>query len=154
EQVGDRYEILRHGGGGGAATLICCAVRFEHPAAIDLVGLLPEVICVDALTTPGSERIQATVMLMVAEAGALRLGGETVVTRLADILVVQVIRSWIEADPAAQTGWLGALRDRQIGRAISLIHQDPSRDWSLASLANELAMSRSSFAARFTELVA
>lgn len=153
EQVGARYEILRHGGGGAPATMICCAVRFQHPAAIDLVRLLPQIICVDALAAPDSERLQSTVMLMVAEAGALRLGGETVVTRLADILVVQVIRSWIEHDPAAQTGWLGALRDSQIGRAISLIHQDPSREWSVASLANELAMSRSAFAARFTELV-
>ena len=61
---------------------------------------------------------------MAAEARELRPGGETVITRLADILVIQAIRSWIETDPAAQTGWLGALRDRQIGRAIAL---DPPR---------------------------
>ena len=63
------------------------------------------------------------------------------------------IRSWIEQDPAAQTGWLGALQDEQIGRTISLIHRDPARAWSVASLAAETAMSRSAFAARFTELV-
>ena len=74
--------------------------------------------------------------------------------RLADILVIQAIRSWIEQDPAAQTGWLGALRDPQIGRAISLIHRDPARAWTVASLADEVAMSRSAFAARFAELVA
>jgi AraC-like DNA-binding protein len=67
--------------------------------------------------------------------------------------VIQAIRSWIARDPAARTGWLGALQDRQIGRAISLIHRDPARDWTLASLAAEVAMSRSAFAARFTELV-
>jgi len=69
------------------------------------------------------------------------------------VLVIQAIRSWIKTDPAAQTGWLGALQDRQIGRAISLIHRDPARAWTVASLARELAMSRSAFAARFTELV-
>lgn len=63
------------------------------------------------------------------------------------------IRSWLETAPAAQTGWLGALQDHQIGRAITLIHRDPARDWTVASLAGELAMSRSAFAARFTELV-
>ncbi len=59
----------------------------------------------------------------------------------------------MESDPAAQTGWLGALQDKQIGRAIALIHRDPAREWTVASLASELAMSRSAFAARFTELV-
>src|SRR5215203_2453231 len=90
---------------------------------------------------------------MAAEASQPRPGGETVITRLADILVIQAIRTWITQDPAARTGWLGALQDRQIGRAISLIHRDPAREWTLASLAAEVAMSRSAFAARFTELV-
>ncbi|MFL5309636.1 MAG: helix-turn-helix transcriptional regulator, partial [Myxococcales bacterium] len=56
-------------------------------------------------------------------------------------------------DEAARTGWLGALRDPQIGRAIALVHQHPERDWTLSSLAGSVAMSRSVFAARFTELV-
>jgi AraC-like DNA-binding protein len=80
-------------------------------------------------------------------------GGETVVTRLADVLVIQAIRSWIAQDPAARTGWLGALQDRRIGRAIALVHRDPARAWTLALLASEVAMSRSAFAARFTSLV-
>jgi AraC-like DNA-binding protein len=90
---------------------------------------------------------------MAAEAHELRPGSEAVITRLGDILVIQAIRSWLETDPAAKTGWLGALQDEQIGRAIALIHRDPARNWTVASLADELAMSRSAFAARFTELV-
>jgi AraC-like DNA-binding protein len=76
-----------------------------------------------------------------------------VITRLADILVIQAIRSWIATDSQAQTGWLRALRDKQIGRAIALIHRDPARDWTVTSLASAVGMSRSAFAARFTELV-
>jgi AraC-like DNA-binding protein len=53
----------------------------------------------------------------------------------------------------AQTGWLGALRDKQIGRALSLVHRDAARMWTVESLATEVAMSRSAFAVRFTELV-
>ena len=75
------------------------------------------------------------------------------ITRLADILVDPGDPIWIETDPAARTGWLGALQDRQIGRALALIHREPARAWTVASLADELAMSRSAFAARFTELV-
>jgi AraC-like DNA-binding protein len=56
-------------------------------------------------------------------------------------------------DPAAQTGWLGALQDKQIGRALALLHHDPSHPWTVESLATEVAMSRSAFTARFTALV-
>jgi len=152
EQVSERYEVLRHGGSGAPAHLICGAVRFDHPAAQQLVALLPRAIHIQAAHSPHREWMQDTLRFMAAEASALRPGGETIVTRLADILVIQAIRAWIERDPAAQTGWLGALRDRQIGRAISLIHRDPARAWTLASLASEVAMSRSAFAARFTAL--
>jgi AraC-like DNA-binding protein len=90
---------------------------------------------------------------MAAEAKDRKPGGDAVITRLADLLVIQAIRSWIAQDPAAQTGWLGALQDQQIGRAIALIHRQPARDWTVAALASEVAMSRSAFAARFTERV-
>lgn len=153
EQVSERYEVLRLGGGGTAASMVCGAVRFDHPAAQHLVALLPAVITVDAWNSPQMEWIHSALRLMAAEARELRPGGETVITRLADILVVQAIRSWIADDPAAQTGWLGALQDRHIGRALVLIHRHPEREWTVASLASEVAMSRSAFAARFSELV-
>jgi AraC-like DNA-binding protein len=59
----------------------------------------------------------------------------------------------MENDPAARTGWLGALQDPQIGRALALVHRDPAREWTVAALAAEAMMSRSAFAARFTALV-
>ena len=153
ELVSDRYEVLRHGAGGSPTSLICGAVRFDHPAARNLVAILPEIIHLEASGSTEMGWLQSTLRLMAAEARELRPGGEAVITRLGDILVIQAIRSWIETDPAARTGWLGALRDRQIGRAITLIHRDPARAWTVASLADELAMSRSAFAARFTEVV-
>jgi AraC-like DNA-binding protein len=97
--------------------------------------------------------MESTLRLMAVEARQARPGGEAVMTRLADILVIQAIRSWLETDPAARKGWLGALRDRQIGPALTLIHRDPARPWTVAALARERAMSRSAFAARFTALV-
>jgi AraC-like DNA-binding protein len=153
EHPSERYEILRAGGGGSPTILICGAVRFDHPAARNLVQILPDIIHIDSASSPQMEWMQSALRLMGAEARELRPGGEAVMTRLADILVVQAIRTWIDTDPAARGGWVGALRDRQIGRAISLIHREPARAWTVASLADEVAMSRSAFAARFTELV-
>lgn len=152
EQISERYEVLRHGGGGAATALVCGAVRLEHPAAGHLIRALPPCIVVDE-GAPGGEWIHSTVRLLAAEARALRPGGEAVITRLADIIVIQAIRAWIDGDPEARTGWLGALRDPHIGRAIALVHADPARPWTVGLLAEELSMSRSAFAARFTELV-
>ena len=153
EHVSDRYEILRHGDGGAPTGLVCGAVRLDHPAARNLIEILPRTIHIEASSSSRLEWMQSVLRLMASEAAELRPGGEAVITRLGDILVIQAIRAWMESDPAAQRGWLGALQDPQIGRAISNIHRDPARNWTVASLAHELAMSRSAFAARFTELV-
>jgi AraC-like DNA-binding protein len=153
QEVSDRYEILRHGGGGSPTRLMCGAVRFDQPAARNLVGALPELIRIEALTGSDSERIQSTLSLIAAETARSQPGGEAVITRLSDVLVIQAIRAWIETEPDAEATWLGALRDPQIGRALALVHGDPSRAWTVASLAREVAMSRSAFAARFTDLV-
>src|SRR5256885_2682002 len=152
-RVSDRYKILRRGGGGESAHLVCGSVRFDHPAAHRLIRALPKVIHVKAAGRGEMDWLDGTLRLMAAEARELRPGGETVITRLGDILGIQAIRSWIATDEAARTGWLGALQDPQIGRAIALVHHHPERDWTLSSLAGSVAMSRSAFAARFTELV-
>ncbi|WP_232665014.1 AraC family transcriptional regulator [Pseudonocardia sp. TRM90224] len=151
--LSERYAVLRHGGGGERSTMVCGAVRFDHPAARALVALLPPVIRIGATENAGAEWLSGTLGLLAAEVTQLRPGGEAVITRLSDIVVIQAIRAWIESDPAARTGWLGALQDPQIGRALTLIHRDPAREWTVAALAAETSMSRSAFAARFTELV-
>lgn len=153
EEVSDRYELLRIDGGGDPVTLICGVVRFDHPAGRYLMGILPRLIVLDSDTPLQQEWLQSTVRLMAHEARTLLPGGETVITRLADVLVIQAIRSWLEGDPEARAGWLGAMRDPQIGRAINHIHRSPGQEWTVARLAHEVAMSRSAFSARFTNLV-
>ena len=149
----ERYEVVRMGGGGEMTTLLCGAVRFDHPAAHHLVTQFPKTVSIEATGSPEMEWIQSTIRFIATEAGSLRPGVETVITRLADSLVIQAIRTWIEREPDALPGWLGALREERIGRAIMLVHREPARGWSVATLAAEVAMSRSAFAARFTDLV-
>ena len=153
EQVSDRYEVLRYGGGGTPTAMICGAVRFDHPAAHDLVALMPDIICLEPPGSLEAEWMQMTLRLMASEAKTLQPGGETTINRLCDVLIVQAIRNWITHDSSARRGWIGALHDPAIGRAISLIHRDPARAWTVESLAREVALSRSAFAARFSELV-
>ena len=153
EKVNSRYEVLRYGEGGERTTLFCGAVRFADQMARTLVEALPAAMVIDVSGSPQMDWMQSTLRLIAAEAQALQPGHEAVLTRLGDVLAIQAIRSWIQAYPPVRTGWIAALQDPKIGRAIALIHQDPGRAWTLAEVAREVAMSRSAFAARFSELV-
>jgi AraC-like DNA-binding protein len=153
EAVSGRYELLRHGGGGEPAVLICGAVRLGGAAAPNLRRLLPHVLVAGPVTTPRAEWMHTLIGLMGAEAEARRAGSEAVVTRLADVVVTLAVRAWMERDADSRTGWLAALHDEQIGRALTLMHRQPELRWTVGTLARRVAMSRSAFAARFGELV-
>ncbi|MEM7333691.1 MAG: AraC family transcriptional regulator [Chloroflexota bacterium] len=151
--ISDKYEVLKQDGGGALTSMMCGIVQFDHPTASHLIQLLPKSIHIESWQSPQFEWIQSTLRLMTVEAQSLKPGGETIITRLADILIIQAIRAWLEQDSATQSGWLGALQDPQIGRAISAIHQNPGDPWRVDSLAQQAMMSRSAFAARFKHLV-
>ncbi len=153
EKVSERYEILRHGGGGGRTNMICGVAAFEHPIAIHLINSLPAVIHVESWNLSHGEWLQNTMSLIAHEAEVMRPGSETVVTRLADILVIQAIRSWIESSASKTSGWLAAMRDSSLGRALEIIHNQPEDSLTVQKLAEEAAMSRSGFAARFSAML-
>lgn len=150
--VSERFETMQHGGGGEPTLAMYGVVQFDHAAATRLVAQLPPVISVNSWVDD-ENWLHSTVRFIAREAAALRPGGETVITRLADVLVIQAIRSWLDSSPAAHIGWLAALRDEHLGRALSELHRDPAAPWSVAALAQRAGMSRSAFSARFTEVV-
>jgi len=153
DYITDQYAILRYDGGGEPSRLVCGAVQFDHPAARHLIDELPPVVVVRATDPAQSDWVNGTMRLLGTEAEQRRPGGEAIVTRLCDVVVIHAVRTWIERNPAGNAGWLGALQDPQIGRVVALINREPTRPWTVESLAAEAAMSRSAFAARFTELV-
>ncbi|MET0310738.1 MAG: AraC family transcriptional regulator [Burkholderiaceae bacterium] len=153
EQHGERFEFLRHGGEGELTTLVCGAVRFDDALARRLVDCLPREIVIDSTSAHGWEWLDPLLRVLADETRSPKAGGEAVITRLADVLVIQAIRAWIAQDPSSHTGWLGAMQDRQVGRALRRVHEEPGVPWSLETLAEAAAMSRSAFAARFSELV-
>lgn len=147
-----RYELLEIDGGGAPTRLICGVGSVKDPAARRMMSLLPKIIPMQA-ATPGNEWLRGSVQIMMEEARSLGPGGDAVITRFADILVVQAIRHWLRNDPNAQSGWLGALQDPQVGRALALIHRDPTHAWTVETLAGSVGVSRSGLAARFADLV-
>ncbi|KQY24502.1 cupin [Cellulomonas sp. Root485] len=150
EFLSPNYSVLRHTGTGSHVELICGVLSVDGAASRLLLDLLPSVVHVDG--RQGGAWMAATLALTTEELTHTRPGGEAVTTRLADILVIQSIRAWLDAQHVT-TGWLGALRDPQLGAAITAVHREPGRPWTVATMAHEAAMSRSAFSARFTEVV-
>ena len=101
--------MLRDGGVGRGAQLICGIVSFDGPGARELMRTLPNVLLISGDTVSAASSVRDTLRLMAGELAHPQLGGEAVAARLADILVVQAIRSWITSGEQAATGWLRAL---------------------------------------------
>lgn len=140
-------------GKGPSTVLLCGAYRFEHDGVHPLLSLLPPLIHLKAEAGLLSGPLEAVLRLLVAEYTQPGPGTVTVTARLVDVLFIQIIRGWLEQQPEGSTGWLGAVRDAQVGRALALMHGEPQREWTVESLAAEVACSRATFARRFRELV-
>jgi AraC-like DNA-binding protein len=82
-----------------------------------------------------------------------RPGADSVLTRLAEVMFIEVLRRYLEDLPPGHIGWLAGLRDEVVGRVLTLLHGRPGHPWTLAELAGEAASSRSSVAKRFALLV-
>jgi AraC-like DNA-binding protein len=136
--------------GGSSVQFVCgflgCDVRPFNP----LLAALPRVFKVrDDTGGPLSSYVQ----FALAESKERRMGGQCVIGRLSELMFVDVVRRYLESLPSDRTGWLGGLRDPFIGRALSLLHRDPSRDWTIQSLARNAGLSRSALAERFTQFI-
>jgi len=153
EVIGQNATLLRHGGEGELTILVGGGVRFEDSGPHPLVELMPDVLHLRGADREQDEMLRAMVAAMGAEALSPRPGGATLMTRLADVLVVQAVRWWLDHGPEGRSGWLGALRDPQIGQALALIHRRPEDRWTVGALGRAIHLSRSTFSARFTELV-
>jgi len=141
------------GGDGASATLVTGSFHFEDRRNNPLLSVLPPVIVLPGEMSRNVHWLEPTLKFIACEAASGRPGAQTVVSRLADVLFIQIVRGYLASLPPGASGWLGALGDAQIGSALGLIHQSPELDWTVQSLAARVAMSRSAFASRFARLV-
>lgn len=140
-----------NGGGSEQTRLICgflgCDARPFNP----LLATLPRVMHLRA--QEGDEMLRRLVELAVAESSVQRPGGECALSRLSELLFVEVVRRYVARLPPGGVGWFAGLRDENIGRALHKLHQEPTRDWTLDELGKECGLSRSVLAERFAHLV-
>ncbi|MFC7878671.1 AraC family transcriptional regulator [Isoptericola sp. NPDC057391] len=157
--IADRYEQLRIDGGGRPATLVCGAVGFTDPGVGRLLASLPAVLRAPAADAAAAapddadgDWLRAVVAAIDHEVRHPRPGTDVVTARLADVLLVHVVRGWLEAQEPA-SGWIAALRDPALGPVLRAVHAAPEDPWTLASLAAVARLSRSVFAERFARTV-
>ena len=89
----------------------------------------------------------------VAEASARRPGGEAMLARMSEMMFVNAVRRYADQLPAHSEGWLAGLRDRFVGRALALMHEQPAQRWSIDELGRRIGLSRSALHERFAELI-
>ncbi len=153
ELRGEDSYTLSYGGGGPPTTLICGVFKVQDGGEHTLFSLLPPLIHIKGEQGRAVEWLETTLRFMSAEAGSTSPGAKTIVGHLTEILFIQAVRSWINSHPDSVKGWLTALNDQQIGEALGHIHGKPDQPWTVESMGAEVGMSRSSFAAKFSELV-
>ncbi|MFC5826083.1 AraC family transcriptional regulator [Nonomuraea insulae] len=124
--------------------------RHAHPLLLDL----PELIHLPAQIGRHPE-LRAAVDLLGNEVGNARLGADTVVLALLDMLLLYILRAWFEEPPAPAkaSGWATALADPAVSAALHAIHRDPAHPWTVQSLAARAGLSRAAFSRRFATLV-
>jgi len=141
------------GGAGPATRLVCGSYTFNPDGPHPLLRALPPLVHLPASEAGRDGELEAAVRLLTGEVEHGSPGTQAVVDRLVDVLLIYILRAWLERRPEGCPGWFGALRDPQIGRSLSLVHESPGRRWTVASLGAEVGLSRAAFARRFADLV-
>ena len=145
--------VAFYGGGGAPTTIVCGSLSFDHASLKPITQFLPSFILMKA-DEARTLALHNTVHALASEMAEQAPGSEVVATRLAEVLVIQVLRAHIASEVEWHSkGWLHAVFDPQVGAALSALHDSVSTPWTVESLAAAAGMSRSAFAARFKELL-
>lgn len=136
-----------------SARLVCGYLACESRPFNPLIEALPPVLTAGETNSADTGWLTQFIRFAVLEATDKRAGGETVLTKLSELMFIDVVRRYMATLPADTAGWLAALRDPTIGKALTLIHDMPAHEWTLEELARQVGVSRSVLAERFTGVV-
>lgn len=146
--------VLRHGGAGEACEMFSALLWFSAYCRHSVLRILPPLIHVRASELPMAGSLAGAMEALVTETLAQRPGWRLSASRLGELLLVNILREHLlRAVGSTDAGWWRALSDPAIARALTHMHRDPARGWTVEALAREAAMSRSRFSERFKNLV-
>ena len=136
-------------GGGARTSLLCGTVRFETATAHPVLSLLPPLLRVRDLDGRMAGVVQTLIGLITSEVDDPSPGSDILVARLTDVLLVYVLRGYIDSLEPGEGGWLGALKDPPVRAALDTIHARPAETLTAEELAQAAGMSRSAFFTHF-----
>lgn len=140
-------------GGDGARTVFCGGTfAVDQLEAEPIWSVLPRFLHLKAGQVHG-RAFSNVLQLLSLELAHPGLASEAAIVRLYELLFVHAVRAYADSGALPQGGWLAAVADQQLGRAARAMHSRLDHPWTLSSLAEEAAMSRSAFAARFKHVV-
>ncbi|MFI7638651.1 AraC family transcriptional regulator [Nonomuraea sp. NPDC049400] len=137
-----------------SAVLLCGGYRLDPGRAHPILRELPDMIHLPARLGLHTE-LRAAVEALGAEIQRPRLGADTVVSSLLDLLLLYLLRAWFEGEhgQCSTGGWAQALADPGISAALDAIHRDPAHPWTVEELGARAGLSRAAFSRRFGALV-
>jgi len=149
EQALAAGDELRLGTGIAQTRILCASYRQDPAITLPLLTLLPDVLHIRSRRADTA--LETTLRLLSQEITRPRPGAAAVLNRIVDILLVQLLRAWLDGEPghAHAASWLSALADPVAGPALAVLHTQPGRDWSVDSLAAATGVSRATLARRF-----
>ena len=130
--------------------LMCGLVHYDQGASHPILDAFPEMMHFSMLEPGGP--IWSVVTLIDAEMQRNQNRFSRITDRLTEVLFLQLLNHYVHENEGA-TGFLAALRDRRVYRALSLIHQEPEFNWTLTSLGERVGMSRATLVRRFQDVV-
>lgn len=147
----DPYQkVFRMGAGEPQASLICGGFAFDDRDLHPLPSCLPRIVRLRA-DEPAGAVLHGLLDLAYAELAGAHLASDVVLGRLSEILFVAAVRTFAAGTDAVSSGWLAALRDPAVGAALAAMHAAPSRDWSVAAIAETAGVSKTTLTERFHE---
>jgi AraC-like DNA-binding protein len=132
-------------------SLVCGFIGCDRRPFNPLLATLPRLLHLPAQA--GSAWGAQFAQLAASESAGARPGSEALLERMSEMMFVDAVRRHIESLSDQSTGWLAGLRDRFVGRALALMHERPSEDWSIDELGHQVGLSRSALHERFVGLV-
>lgn len=141
-----------HGGGGETTRIVCGFLGCDTPFN-PLLATLPNVMTLDVRAAPSGMWMESSFQFAAREAASGDMGSATMLAKLSELLFVEAVRRYVAELRAEQRGWLAGLRDPIVGRALALLHSRHRDPWTAERLAQEVGLSRSAFAERFTSLI-
>jgi AraC-like DNA-binding protein len=146
------FVVTEGGGGPEHLQLVCGFLGCDAVPFNPVLATLP-VIMRTRVHPDFWPRLSALLDFAVSESLSGRPGTRSVLLRIAELVFVEVLRSYLTRATDSGANWLGGLRDPVVGRALARLHAEPARAWTLAELAREVGASRSVLAERFAFFV-